>query len=462
MQPSPKHIVLISIDTLRGDCVGVNKYQYLPKELQGKFAQSTNYLDKLAERGAHFAKCFSAAPYTTASHASTFTGYFPLHHGLFEYYNAEIKRQTIFEAGKEAKRKTAFQTDFPLILGDVLGFTRGVDAYFVEDEYAALADLKRSLSQSTLSFFHFGGVHYPYGFHKLRFGGQDYKDKVVQLEREEGLDGSVLPVDQFDETHRDGEDKELLFRYKKIIEKLYTDGNYEKLTKLYIDGIDYFVEQRFRPFMEELLATIDLSESVVFIFGDHGEEWSPSSEGHYKTLSYGVLNVPLLVLGQDIPACVVDDMVRTVDIGATVLAMLRGTAAPGLDGVCLDLKRPERVTPGLVAYAQTWLGIGKDALLKHMERALADGKVKKDITTVKRGESVIRNGLQLLRLYSKESRKTFDELLSYGFGQPAMSEYEALSSMLATYNASKPKAQAPQLTPDDEIKEQLRLLGYKL
>src|SRR5690606_8582932 len=116
--------------------------------------------------------------YTTASHASVFTGLFPLRHGLYEYYNSKIDQKTVFEYAKDHGRKVTFKTDFPIILGKPLGFTRGVDKYIVEDDEECLTELEKNKYDHTLDFIHFGGIHYPYGFHTLQIAGDDYRQKV--------------------------------------------------------------------------------------------------------------------------------------------------------------------------------------------------------------------------------------------------------------------------------------------
>ncbi len=69
-----KHIILISIDNLRFDCVG---YQPDKRELARhdvlKHLETPN-LDRIAEKGVCFTSCISTNTYTTASHASLFTG----------------------------------------------------------------------------------------------------------------------------------------------------------------------------------------------------------------------------------------------------------------------------------------------------------------------------------------------------------------------------------------------------
>lgn len=463
---TPKHIVLISLDTLRGDCVAADgtKGHYLPSDIKNSIIFNRTFLDELAGKSMHYRRCFSAAPYTTASHASVFTGMFPLHHGLYEYYNASVGSKTIFEQAKDLNRHVVFKTDFPVILGKTLGFTRGVDDYVVEDDKRCLELLESHKNDQTLDFVHFGGIHYPYGFHTEKISGAVYPQKVASLEHELGIVAAVLPADQMDETFRDNADKDLLYRYKNIIETLYAQKNYIRLTELYVEGISYFVEHRFKPFFEKLLSIYDINETKIYIFGDHGEEWSPSSEGHYKTLSRGVLNVPLLVYGSGVDKGQIDSHVRTVDIGASVFADL-GATNQELDGLTLPTVQTNHLaTDYRIAVAQTWLGIGKNVLKKHIDDAQKLGRVEKDIATLKRGETVITADHQLLRLYNKDGQKTFDALLDLESGIETSNESEQrkIEAWLLAYNLSRNSEAGPTISIDDDMKELLRLQGYNV
>ena len=97
-------IILVSIDNLRADCLSANsdKAKLAPYNLSSY--GSTPTLDALASQGAFFTHCFSAASYTTASHASMLTGLYPAQHGVREYYRNGIRKnvRTLFQILKDA------------------------------------------------------------------------------------------------------------------------------------------------------------------------------------------------------------------------------------------------------------------------------------------------------------------------------------------------------------------------
>lgn len=462
METHADHIVLISIDSLRGDSFGANRYQHLSKEIESGLQCSSTLLDELSAKGIYFKKCFSAAPFTTASHASIFTGYFPLHHGVFEYFNSDLKVKTIFEYAHEKEYRTIFQTDFPIILGEPIGFKRGVDSYYVEDENGALEDLQSSLGGKTLSFFHFGGIHYPYGFHKLKFGGDDYRQKVNELESELKLKGNDLPRDRFDEANRDGEDRELLFRYKRILEYLYGNKEYKRLMSLYFEGIDYFMERRFQPFIQRLLELLHSTRHLVILFGDHGEDWSDESKGHYKSLTAGVLHVPLIVLGDSISPSVAEYNVRTIDIAPTVLHSIDSVLNLNADGVVLNLQNPSGLkNSNLYSIAQVWLGVGKQELIDHIEKAHENQGFKQKMNTIKRGETIIENDYQLIRKFDKKGVLEKETVFRINGGSLPEGIKDSLLDMLERYNMTARHVDRKDMA-DESLKEQLKLLGYNI
>jgi len=188
-----QHIILVSLDTLRADCIKeISSDDFLKRFSPRNY--STQSLDWLIRNGTFFARTISAAPYTTASHAAYFTGCWPKNNRVYEFYNRKLAKPTIFEMSKKNERTTIFQTDFPIILGQNIGFTKGVDHYYVENESQAFNTLLSHKKRKTLSFFHFGGIHYPYGFHKTKFAKNDYMYKVKTLEKKFSLDEKISPT----------------------------------------------------------------------------------------------------------------------------------------------------------------------------------------------------------------------------------------------------------------------------
>jgi arylsulfatase A-like enzyme len=119
-QGSP-NVLLLTLDTLRADRVGVYGYQRV----------RTPNLDALANEGVLFTRAMSQAPLTPPSHASIFTGLYPARHalrGFAEYNRLPPEHRTLAEILHGAGYATAaVVAAAPLAPGT--GLDRGFDVY---------------------------------------------------------------------------------------------------------------------------------------------------------------------------------------------------------------------------------------------------------------------------------------------------------------------------------------------
>ncbi len=310
-------IVLISIDSLRADCFGAPQMPHWPHDYPSCRAPQAKILKALAARGTLFRNTITAAPYTSASHGAYLTGLWPPRNGLREVFKNALTAPDVFARLKTEGFRTCLKTDFPMILGDALGFTKYVDETLVEDDLGFLDNI--SSAGPVLGLCHFSGAHFPYGFHTLALSGDAYSEKVESLETSLSLNLDETP-DRIDETWRYGDDRSLLIRYKRIIQYLYRKEDYSKLFALYLEGLDVFLETRLVPFITKLDRSLAGRDSLIVIFGDHGEHWSPDSYGHHNSMREGVLRVPMLFIRRGVGMDrEVAARVRSVDLVPTVL-----------------------------------------------------------------------------------------------------------------------------------------------
>jgi len=390
------HVVLISIDTLRSDCFGLTPANLWRDRFGDELQYDSVALDAIAREGALFSRCITAAPYTSASHATFFTGQWPPRHGLYELFNRRLRSPTIFADARRAGYRTYFKVDFPLILGRDLGFVDDVEQYFVEDDEAPLSVIRES--PRTFGFVHFGGVHTPYGFHNLRFGGDDYRRKIAELEAElPGMRAS--PVDRLIETPREGDDLALLIRYKRITQYLYETAAYRRLFELYLEGVQYFMKHRFACFYDRLASALRGRRSLIVLFGDHGEDWDAETYGHHNSVAEGVARVPLLFVGDGVRAAVHSGRVRSVDMVPTVCALTGIRRRAPVDGASLA----ETVQYGTAyrerdAYCQTYAAETAD-FVRFQQRQLLRGRKTGSLRHVRYKEAAYREDLKLSRQF---------------------------------------------------------------
>jgi choline-sulfatase len=394
------HVIIISLDTLRSDAIASTPEKNWPEKYPSARQPWTEPLDQIAAEGTFFPNCLSAAPYTSASHASYFTGKFPLRHGVYEFFNRKLASPTIFTYARRHGYRTRFKTDFPIILGPFLGFDADIDEYIVEDEDEWLSRIG-TCRQRSLDFVHFGGIHIPYGFHNLNFGKSDYMEKVAALERELEIDANVSLADQLVETYRGEEDLKLLLRYKRVVQHCYHGRAYSRLFGLYLEGIEYFLRHRFLPFWNRLRDTLAKSRVLVVIFGDHGEEYDEYSYGHFNSVADGVLRVPLIFWGSDVPGRQCSTTVRSVDVFRT-LADLTGLPVdpdPAVQGFSLaDTLRGGSAPCTGSSIAQAY--VSNTAEFLQYQRALLDGRqTSGGLDHVLHGEVVYDRDIRLVRRY---------------------------------------------------------------
>ncbi len=198
------NIVLISVDTLRADRVGVLGYK----------KDTTPTLDKLAEESYVFTQAISVAPWTLPSHMSMFTGLYPSEHKM-------VNKVIITNSGEEVsanlssispgiktlaellKEKGYINAGFTggAGLGSDFGFNRGFDVYDDEDNFAGFENslpkainwVKSNKDNKFFLFVHGYDVHGQY----VPEGG--YDNRYLDFEYEGNLTGSKLEQKQLRE-----------------------------------------------------------------------------------------------------------------------------------------------------------------------------------------------------------------------------------------------------------------------
>ncbi len=461
-----QHVILVSLDSLRSDCITAVNSDF-PNRFYtgGKF--KTVMLDYLVRRGTYFSNCISAAPYTSASHAAYFTGCWPRHNGVYEFFNRRIGRPTIFELARKKNIYTIFQTDFPVILGDSLGFTRGVDKYFIESEAAAFLELLKKQNHNTVSFFHFGGIHYPYGFHKLKFAKVDFPKKVCELERKFCIKQVSNHADTLDESYRNSRDKDFLLRYKTIIDTLWNRQKYDELNRLYVNGIDYFLKHRFDQFIKKAIDFIDSTNSLLIIFADHGENWASDSRGHSNAINDAVLRVPVILYGKGMAKnIVVSNLIRTIDILPTICQYSKIPSA-NFDGIPINLIDPKDSIDSREAFAQVWRVGDRMKVYRHQQRILKGKKMIRPLATRLEKEAVYYDRFALNREYASDGG-LLKEIFYTNTGKeliPAKQKSHIITNLrsrLKKYNRIKYYKDQKINKINKSIVDDLHTLGYRV
>jgi choline-sulfatase len=401
--PVARHLVLVTIDTLRADRLGC----------YGNRSVETPHLDALARDGARAADASVQVPLTRPSHVTLMSGLYPAEHGIRDNVSPALREDvpTLAERLKAAGFSTAGFVS-SIVLSRQSGLARGFDTY--SDHFDVGPDDARFLN--TIQ----------------RRGDIPTAEAIAWLEAERGSRRFVW-LHLYD-PHEPYEPPEpYASRYA---DRLY-DGEV--------------------AWSDELVGRLDAAltrlgirdETLLAVTSDHGEGLGDHGEAVHGYFVYeSTLAVPLLFRGPGIqPGRRVTTTARSIDLVPTLLDLLG--VAPGsparLSGRSLaPALRGGPEPPAEATYAESLtplLHFGWSDL-----RALRDGRFKFILAP--------RPELYDLRDDPAESRN----LAGSSKGQ-ADALRDALARRLAEEKASAESAPAAAAVPP-EMLEQLGALGY--
>lgn len=368
------------------------------------YARTPN-LDALAARGVRFARCETAAPITLPSHATIMTGLLPPRHG--------VRDNGTFSLSKSVP------TLATVLAGN--GYdTAGVVAAII-------------LAQ------HFG----------LNNGCRIYDDDLG-----EGYGAGTIVEERDAEHATDAALKALAsLRSPFFLWVHYFDPHAEYRPpsrfadsmkgphRLY-DGEIAFVDEQ----VGRLLATLP-ANTVVLAVGDHGEMLGEHGELYHGLLLYhGARHVPMILAGPGIPGGrVVSELVRTVDIMPTLLAEAAVTPPPGLDGESVLPLVEGKVQAPRTSYCESFLPFF--TYRWYPLRSLSDTRWFYLLAP--------KPSLYDLREDPAEAKD-----VAVSFGEVADRWRRRLERMLTTIGESASARYEAQEPLSDELRRQLRSLGY--
>ena len=157
---TPNRIILISLDTLRADHLGVYGYHL----------NTSPNIDALAKESIVFENAVVQSPWTLPSHMSIMTSLYPSFHGLVDKDSLtplDDGHLTLAELLKKGGYKTVAFTDGGFVRG-AFGFNRGFDIY--DDQGGGIKKilpkvkkyLDTSKSEPFFLFIHCYDIHSPY------------------------------------------------------------------------------------------------------------------------------------------------------------------------------------------------------------------------------------------------------------------------------------------------------------
>jgi len=408
----PRHIVLISLDTLRARSMSAYGYH----------TPTTPKFEKLLSEGTLFEKAFTTFSNTLGAHMSMLTGLYPANHRV-RAMNLTLDEAipTLAARVRDAGYETAAFTEDALLRAEA-GFQRGFARYFENKDIAdgagdAEGTFRRALAwtgeqpdEPLFLFVHTYEVHAPYR-------PPDYTEKELA-----GIPSPGGPV-----PHK-------LRRYEREI--------------LHLDRLlaDFLAR------LEELAPPGDL---LVIIAADHGEEFLEHGSLFHVQLFDEVMHVPLFMRwpGRIPEGLRIDTPVSLVDVVPTVLDLV-GAEPVRADGTSL--------VP-LIEGAS----LARDAVFAQTARSAQHGGKIHYIARSATAKCIVRGDEEADRAECFDLVADPEE--KNPLGPETSPELTALHAEALAYRAQAKRviegeAEEKELTAEDEAdprrREKLRMLGY--
>lgn len=429
--PEPFNVVLISIDTLAADHLG----------LYGYSRNTSPNLDRYAESAIVFENAYSTAPKTPESHMSMFTSLYPSVHGVFtindpgKLHVLDNEVRTLPEILKEDGYTTAGFHGGGYVDGQ-FGFGRGFDEYRQGEQRRAEEWLWRNGKKGKFFlFFHTYRVHDPYTPtppYDRRFDS-DYSGPIVHdmeslmkmAESTEWIDYSTTFWSQVDKSDPD-EVAHVVALY---------DGAIAEMDENLVD----------------LLSAIDrhAPRTIVIILSDHGEEFGEHGMFTHSQLYDPILHVPLIIRHPDRHAGErITERVSLIDLAPTILEMLSIAPNDQFQGRSL-LDPNDPVGDARTVFSEFPLGERMALVKRHRKLMLTNGH--EEFYDLRQDPEEQRD----LRL-SEIERSSNDSAT----GLDALRKEMAQVTRENTFVRDRLGLRESTEAPEDEVLQQLKALGY--
>ena len=321
-QAEPRHLVLISVDTLGAKHVGAYGYE----------RDTSPEIDALASRGTLFENAYTQQVWTLTAHLSLMTGMYPQAHGASEHRAAWPAAPTLAATLAPAGFKTAAFTGIGAYMNPRFGLGRGFDRYVIGGTHAArdderrLAWLRAQAAKAAADpdhrfflFSHYFDVH------------SDVGTDVPYVAPEEDTQRYLAEVLPAGESWPRRGDTDLLIELEKSGEA--TPRDRQVIEALYDAGVRYTDREAVGRLLSEL-EVLGLNEStLVVLTSDHGEEILEHGKVSHQQPFEETARVPLVFAGPGVPvAARFEDLVELVDVMPTVLGLLGVPSPAGLQG----------------------------------------------------------------------------------------------------------------------------------
>jgi arylsulfatase A-like enzyme len=329
----PRHVVIVSLDTLRADHLGT----------YGSEVPTPN-IDAVATEGIVFETADTASTMTLPSHTSLFTGNWPATHGVVRNGWLVHRDNRMLP---EVLREVGFRTigiSAAVALSEQLGFPQGFDVWNQDPETfenhvvaneearraeqitdAAIAEIDGAPFERVFLFVHYVDPHLPYD------PPEPWRSQFGPVP--EGLRGSWEVVEQARKRRRSTGDGRRIRLTAEDFRSFRREpfGNDLDLARLYQGEVAY-LDHHVGRLLAALRERGILDDAVLVITSDHGETfWEHGDAWSHGLATYQTtVAIPLIVRlpGARLSGTRIEAPVSNVDVAPTLLALL-GLPPPG-------------------------------------------------------------------------------------------------------------------------------------
>jgi len=442
-QQNTKNVILISLDTLRPDHLGCYGYS----------RNTSPNIDSLAADSALFRNTFATSPWTLPSHVSLMTSLNCINHQV--YQNSQKMDPSILTLADILRTRGYFNgaiTGGGFVSG-LYGFSKGFDSYHVRGQIqeknsaeiagrAALDWIDRHRDRNFFLFLHTYQIHNPY------FSPAPYN----KLFLEKGSALTKIDLSQYRFNHEN--------RYKPVEEDLR-----QNIIDLYDGEIRYTDESLIKPLMSKLKKLHLYENSMIILTSDHGEEfYEHKAWQHTHSVYNEIIKVPLIIkfpnsnhMGKRVLK-----FARLIDIMPTILDVLDiNPSKYQMDGETLSglLSNKKQEKEERVFVSE----LASNVMRKHIPKkaAINSGKYKLIINNGFTSEDLayfLSSPPETKPMEVFDLEKDPDELTNLSRENPQLAR--ALLAFLKKQNKMRRKVSTEEAKMSEELREQLRALGY--
>jgi arylsulfatase A-like enzyme len=442
-QQHTKNVILISLDTLRPDHLGCYGY---PRE-------TSPNIDSLSQESALFQNTFATSPWTLPSHVSMLTSLNCINHQVYHIdQTMDPSLLTLADIFRTNDYFTGAITSGGYVSG-LYGFSKGFDSYHVRGAILeknaaelgcryALEWIERHKDRNFFLFLHTYQIHTPY----------DSPAPFNTLFLKDDAKFTHIDMGRLRYNHEN--------RYKPVSADIK-----QNFIDLYDAEIRYTDEALIRPLIERLKKLDIYDDTMVVLTSDHGEEfYEHGSWQHLHSVYNETIKIPLVIkfFNSEHAGKTVTKYTRIIDIMPTILEALNiDLPKQELDGKSLFglLADEEQENSERIFICE----LASNVMKKHVPKKMAinRGKHKFILNQDFKPEDLAYffsppPEIDPMEVFDLELDP--DELKNMALEKPQLAK--TLLDFLKTHNTQKRKVFPEKAKINQELREQLRALGY--